>query len=89
MVKEYRKKKIAPPQKGFLAPKMGFFAPDMGFKSIIYFKTLCKVRKLVKYTKYDVLSSRNAKKKKNGRKNGFLAPKTGFLAPEMGFKSII
>ena len=74
------KKKICPPKKGFLAPKMGFFAPDMGFKSIIYFKTLCKVRKLVKYTKYDVLSSRNAEKN-NLLKNGFLAPKMGFFGP--------
>ena len=52
-------------------------------------KTLFKVRKLVEYTKYDILSSRNAEKKKKCRKNGFLAPKTGLLAPEMGFKSII
>ena len=56
-------KKICPPKKGFLAPKMRFFTPEMEFKSIIYFKTLFKVRNLVEYPTYDVLWSRNTEKK--------------------------
>ena len=78
-------KKICPPKKGFLAPKMGFFAPEMGFESIIYFKTLFKVRNLVEYPTYDVLWSRNTEKKICPPKKGFLALKKEFLSPEMGF----